>query len=48
METLIFITVLAVVVTARLYIGELASDFMASLPAEERARLKSSMRTVAT
>ena len=43
METLILTTVLAVLVAARLFVGKLASDFIASLPAEERARIKSSL-----
>lgn len=43
METLIFITVLALAVAVRLFLGKLASDFVASLPAEERARISSSM-----
>jgi len=42
METLI-VTILAVLVTARLYLGELASDFIESLPADERARIKHSL-----
>lgn len=41
METLIFTTVLAVLVAARLFFGKRAANFIASLPAEERARIKS-------
>ena len=43
METLIVTTFLAVLVAARLYFGQLASDFITSLPADERARIRRSL-----
>jgi len=43
METLIVTTFLAIIVAARLYLGQLASDFFANLPADERARIGRSL-----
>ncbi len=43
METTLLLTFLVALVAGRLYAGKVAAEFIASLPADERARVQAAL-----